>query len=90
LLSTISKVDKKGRISIPIQLRAKLGLLEGRFVKIIFKNGSLILIPENFTSDGQSGVKASTRVREARRPSAIPGSDPKVIKNGGNKNDNKN
>ena len=70
LFTAISKVDKKGRISIPIRLRAKIGLVEGRFVKITFKNNSLILIPEN----GRSGVTVSTRVCGTRRPGAILGS----------------
>ena len=47
LLTAISKVDSKGRISIPIRLRAKLNLVEGRFVKITFQDNSLILIPNS-------------------------------------------
>jgi len=99
LFTAISKVDKKGRISIPIRLRAKLNLVEGRFVKITFRNNSLILVPDfDITSvknvsaktNGQSSVKASTRVRETRRPSAILGSGPRGEKYGGTKNGNKN
>jgi AbrB family looped-hinge helix DNA binding protein len=82
LFTAISKVDKKGRISIPIGLRAKLGLVEGRFVKITFKNNSLILIPSEVISmtNGRSGVTASTRVCETRRPGATLGSGPKSDK----------
>ena len=78
MFTAISKVDKKGRISIPISLRAKIGLVEGRFVKITFRNNALILIPEN----GRSGVTVSTRVCETRRPGATLGSDPRGEKKG--------
>ena len=44
---SIAKVDSKGRISIPIALRAKLNLLEGTRVKIVLNKGKLIIIPKN-------------------------------------------
>jgi len=59
LFTAISKVDSKGRISIPVRLRAKLGLVEGISVKISCRKNSLVLVPENVT--GVTNVSAKTR-----------------------------
>lgn len=45
--SFISRIDSKGRISIPIRLRAKLKLVEGSKVRIIENKNRLIIIPES-------------------------------------------
>ncbi len=71
--SAISKIDSKGRVSIPICLRVKLKLLEGSRVKFLLLKDRLLIIPEN----GQSSVKASTEVCETSRPGSIPDSGPK-------------
>ncbi|MCD6403217.1 MAG: MraZ N-terminal domain containing protein [Candidatus Aenigmarchaeota archaeon] len=44
-LEFIVKVDSKGRISIPIRIRVKLKMLEGSLVKIVEKEGYLLLFP---------------------------------------------
>lgn len=69
----ISKIDSKGRISIPIALRLKLKLIEGSSVYCIQKGKKLILIPAN----GQSGIKASIGDCGSSRLGSIPGSGPK-------------
>lgn len=69
LFSAISKVDSKGRISIPIGLRLKLNLLEGSIVKIALNDKKLIIIP-----NGQSGVRVSTKVCGTLRPGSSLGS----------------
>ena len=66
---TISKIDKKGRISIPISLRAKLGWLEGSKVSINLNGDRLILL-----QDGQNGVKVSIGTCGVSGPGSIPGS----------------
>lgn len=73
MLALFLKLILKGRITIPIRLRAKLRLLEGSKVKLLFENGKLILIPDN----GHSSVKASTKVCEIRKPTQTSGSDQK-------------
>lgn len=77
--SAISKVDSKGRISVPIGLRAKVKLVEGSRVKILKRRKSLLIVPcsdEDLLEYGQSSVKASTGVCETPRPRSILGSDP--------------
>lgn len=76
--SANSKIDKKGRISIPIGLRAKLRMLEGTRVEIILRNGKLILLPYGQSGvNGITSIKASTQFCGSCRPSSIPGSGPK-------------
>lgn len=53
----ISKVDSKGRITIPIGLRARLRLVEGSEVKIMLNTNRLTIVPFGY---GQSGVRVST------------------------------
>ena len=70
LFSAVSKVDSKGRISIPIGLRAKLRLTEGTRVDIILKKDRLILLPTN----GQSGVsvaRSSVKAKDRVQISAL-------------------
>lgn len=43
LISAISKIDSKGRISIPIKFRAKLGWIEGNEVRIVLNKNKLIV-----------------------------------------------
>ena len=61
--SAISTVDSKGRISIPIGLRAKLKLLEGSKVRILKRRKSLVIIPcsdEDVLEYGQISVRVGT------------------------------
>ena len=51
LVRAISKVDSKGRISIPIGFRWKLKLIEGSAVKIILKKNILIVSPNSGEDD---------------------------------------
>lgn len=44
-VSVISKVDSKGRVSIPIGFRYKLKLVEGSSIYFQLKKNRLILIP---------------------------------------------
>ena len=70
--SATSKVDSKGRVSIPIGLRARLELLEGSRVKFLLLKDKLLILPEN----GQGSVKASTEVCETSRLGSILNSGP--------------
>ena len=72
-ISAISRVDSKGRVSIPIGLRYKLGLLEGSEVGFLVKGKSIVLISVN----GHSGVKVSTEACGASGSGSTPDSDPK-------------
>jgi len=54
LFNAISRVDKKGRISIPVGLRLKLRLLEGSNVKIVLNKKRLIVTPDS--DDGDENV----------------------------------
>ena len=77
--SAVSKVDSKGRISIPIGFRVKLKLIEGSRVKIVLKKDRLILVP-----DGQSSVKVSIDSKSAKdcgssRAGSSPASDPEKL-----------
>lgn len=69
MCTAISKIDSKGRISIPIDLRARLNLIEGSTVKIILKDRKLVLIPY-----GQSSVRVRTKACGALRPGSSLGS----------------
>ncbi len=69
----ISRVDSKGRVSIPVGLRYKLKLIEGSTVSFEVRSDKLALIPVN----GQSGVESSTEVCGAFSSGSIPDSDPK-------------
>ncbi|MHA1675640.1 MAG: AbrB/MazE/SpoVT family DNA-binding domain-containing protein [Candidatus Njordarchaeales archaeon] len=62
-------MDSKGRISIPISLRAKLGWLEGSRVKISICEDELVL-----SSSGQNGVKVSIGVCGTSDSGSIPDS----------------
>ncbi|MBI4176792.1 MAG: MraZ N-terminal domain containing protein [Candidatus Aenigmarchaeota archaeon] len=48
----ISRIDRKGRIFIPIRLRAKLRLLEGTDIVIAASDGCLIVFPNGQKSGG--------------------------------------
>ena len=76
MVSAISKVDSKGRVSVPIGLRAKLGLVEGSNVRIFLDKDRLIVIPYSYAKNGQSSVKVSTRVCGTLRSGSSPDSDP--------------
>ena len=68
--SAISKIDSKGRVSIPIGLRARLRLLEGSSVKFLLKDNRLILILDN----GHGSVTVSKEVCEASGSGSTPDS----------------
>ena len=72
-ISYISRVDSKGRVSIPIGLRYKLRLIEGSEVGFRIKGKTIVLIPV----DGWSGIKVSTEVCEASSSGSTPDSDPR-------------
>ena len=44
-MEILSKLDKKGRVVIPKEFRDKLGLEEGRIVKIYIEGSKIILEP---------------------------------------------
>lgn len=44
-ISAVSRVDSKGRVSIPVGLRYKLRLIEGSAVSFEVRGNKLILIP---------------------------------------------
>ena len=72
----ISRIDSKGRVSIPIGLRYKLRLAEGSEVGFRVKGKTIVLIPVS----GSSGVKASTEVCGASSSGSTPDSDPKRVR----------
>ena len=77
MVRAISKVDSKGRISIPVGLRWKLRLKEGSLVRISKRKNFLVLFPfseRDILKDGQSSVKVGTRVCETLRSGSNPGS----------------
>ena len=85
LFSAISKIDSKGRVSIPVKLRWKLRLTEGSCVKILKRKNSLVLVPfseEDTLEYGQGSVKVSTRVCETLRPGSILGSGLRKLNRG--------
>ncbi|MBS3051885.1 MAG: MraZ N-terminal domain containing protein [Candidatus Aenigmarchaeota archaeon] len=53
----MSKIDSKGRISIPISLRAKLNLLEGSIVSLGIQDSDLII----FTNNGKLSVSGTDK-----------------------------
>ena len=46
-ISAVSRVDSKGRISIPVGLRYRLRLIEGSEVRFRIKGNKLVLVPIN-------------------------------------------
>ena len=72
-ISAISRVDSKGRVSIPVGLRYKLRLLEGSEVCFKVKGKTIVLIPV----DGRSGVKVSIDDCGSSSSGSTPDSDPK-------------
>lgn len=74
-ISAISRIDSKGRVSIPVGLRYKLKLLEGNTVSFELRANKLVLIPV----DGQSGVR-SMEVCGASSSGSNLDSDPKKRK----------
>ena len=72
-ISAISRVDSKGRVSIPVGLRYKLKLIEGSAVSFEVKGKKLFLSPVN----GQSTVEFSTEVCGTSSSGSIPDSGPK-------------
>jgi len=80
LPSAFSKVDSKGRVLIPIKIRAKLKILEGSRVRFLLLKDKLILLPENQDNFyGQSSVRVSTEACGASRAGSSPASDPKKV-----------
>lgn len=67
--SSSTKLDSKGRITIPMRIRAKLNLLEGSKLKLLVEENKILLVPI-----GQGSVKVSTGACEAPSLSSIPGS----------------
>jgi AbrB family looped-hinge helix DNA binding protein len=45
-MAAILKVNRQGRVTIPMQMRAKLGLRSGGAVEAHLRNGRLVLKPE--------------------------------------------
>ncbi len=72
-ISLISRVDSKGRVSIPVGLRYKLRLIEGSEVGFRIKGKNIVLIPVN----GWSDVKVSIDDCGSSSSGSIPDSDPK-------------
>lgn len=71
-ISAVSRIDSKGRVSIPVGLRYKLKLIEGSGVSFQTKGDRLVLVPVN----GQSDVR-SIEVCGTSCPGSNPGPDPK-------------
>lgn len=72
------KVDSKGRISIPSEIRKNFGLEEGKEIELVFdlRKNFLLLIFDN----GQDGVVGSTEVCGASGSGSIPGPGPEKKK----------
>jgi bifunctional DNA-binding transcriptional regulator/antitoxin component of YhaV-PrlF toxin-antitoxin module len=70
-----ARLDSKGRLSLPVDVRRNFGLDEGSEVLMIFsldKNLVLLVIGE----DGQDGVKEGMEDCGSSGPGANPGPDP--------------
>jgi len=67
LRTTISKVDSKGRITIPIGLRAKLKLLEGSEVRMILNKNKLIVTPNSNKKVCETLVENSNSFLDKKR-----------------------
>jgi len=75
------KVDSKGRISIPSELRKNFKLEEGSEIELVFdlKKNFVVLTFGN----GQDGVRSNTEDCGSSEPGATPGPDPEKEKVGG-------
>jgi AbrB family looped-hinge helix DNA binding protein len=73
LISKKIRIDSKGRISIPSELRKNFGLEEGSEIELLFdlrKNFVVLVFGEGSDSYGQDGVKGKDAA-ELRRPTKV-------------------
>lgn len=77
------KLDSKGRISIPCELRKNFGLEEGIEIELVFDLGKnfAVLIFER-SENGQDGVAGSTADCGSARPGSNPGLGPGKSRSG--------
>jgi AbrB family looped-hinge helix DNA binding protein len=62
-----TKVLQKGKITIPADIRQKLGLIEGDYIQLEIVDGKLVLIPPNTVSnptDLLTGLAEGVQVTE--------------------------
>jgi AbrB family looped-hinge helix DNA binding protein len=62
-----TKVLQKGKITIPADIRKKLGINEGDYVKLEIVDGKLVLLPPNTVpnpTDLLSGIAEGVQVTE--------------------------
>ena len=62
-----TKVLQKGKITIPAEIRQKLGISEGDYIKLEIVDGKLVLLPPNTVSnptDLLSGLAEGVQVTE--------------------------
>ncbi|NIO23079.1 MAG: hypothetical protein GTN38_03580 [Candidatus Aenigmarchaeota archaeon] len=78
LISKKIKIDSKGRISIPSEIRKNFGLEEGVEIELVFdlKRNFVVLV----FSNGQDGVCSSTEDCGSSEPGANPGPGPQERK----------
>ena len=79
--ATISKIDSKGRVSIPMPVRARLKLLEGSEVRLSVRDGCIYILP----LDGRNSTMASAGDCGSPCPGSSPGSGPLKSLRGGKK-----
>ncbi|MBI2543100.1 MAG: AbrB/MazE/SpoVT family DNA-binding domain-containing protein [Candidatus Aenigmarchaeota archaeon] len=72
-ISAISRIDSKGRVSIPVGLRYKLRLMEGSAVSFEVKGKKIVLVPVNaqlsFTTKALSQREVKSQFKYRRTPS---------------------
>lgn len=62
-----TKVLQKGKITIPADIRQRLGISEGDYVKLEIVNGKLVLLPQNTVpnpTDFLTGLAEGVQVTE--------------------------
>jgi AbrB family looped-hinge helix DNA binding protein len=80
------KLDSKGRILLPSEIRRNFGLDKGSEIDIAFNLEENVIFLEISGNDGQDSVNVSTKACGAFRPGANPGPDPYSTEEGGEGN----
>jgi AbrB family looped-hinge helix DNA binding protein len=73
-----TKVLQKGKITIPADIRQRLGISEGDYIQIEIIDGKLVLIPRNtvpnptdFLTGLAEGVQVTEPVKQELRKAAV-------------------
>ena len=77
LISRTVRLDSKGRVSIPSELRKNFGLKEGSLVEVVFDPSENLVF---LLFDGRDSVTVSTEGCEPSGPGENPGPGPKMQK----------